>query len=161
MSFIFLFCTSWSKQNCLFRLHWSVGRILIWILEERGVRIWTGFFWPRIGTSGELLWTREWTFEFHRRRRISWLAEWRPLKKYSPLWSYLFGCEILKLMGWKYPMWHAQTSVTTSFTPHSAGCNWERCIKWETSMHYTLSSFNSNFITLLLWKACWPVELLD
>jgi hypothetical protein len=38
--------------------------------------VWTWCIWLRIGTSGGLLWTRQWTFGFHRRRGISWLAEW-------------------------------------------------------------------------------------
>jgi len=32
--------------------------------------------WLRIGTSVGLLWTRKWTFGFHKKRAISWLAEW-------------------------------------------------------------------------------------
>jgi hypothetical protein len=27
----------------------------------------TGFSWLRIGSSGGLVWTREWTFEFHKK----------------------------------------------------------------------------------------------
>jgi hypothetical protein len=38
--------------------------------------VWNGFVWLRIGTSGGLLWTQKWTFRFHKRRGISWLAEW-------------------------------------------------------------------------------------
>jgi hypothetical protein len=34
-----------------------------------------GKVWTR-GTSGGLLWTQQWTFGFHKRRGISWLAEW-------------------------------------------------------------------------------------
>jgi hypothetical protein len=31
--------------------------------------------WLRIGTSGGLLWTRWWTFRFHKMPRNSWVAE--------------------------------------------------------------------------------------
>jgi hypothetical protein len=35
---------------------------------------WDGMIWLRIGTSGGLLWTRQWTFEFHKMLRSSWVA---------------------------------------------------------------------------------------
>jgi len=35
-----------------------------------------GSIWLRIGTSGGILWTRSWTFGFHKRPEVSWLAEW-------------------------------------------------------------------------------------
>jgi hypothetical protein len=40
----------------------------------------------RMGSSGWLLWTRYWTFSFHNRRGMSWLAEWLPtsVKYYAP-----------------------------------------------------------------------------
>jgi hypothetical protein len=40
---------------------------------DSGARI--GLICLRVGTSGELLWTRQWTLWFHNIRRISWLAE--------------------------------------------------------------------------------------
>jgi hypothetical protein len=53
------------------------GRIILeWILGKQGKKVWTGFIWLRIGTSGALLRTRQWTFGFHKRWGISWLAEW-------------------------------------------------------------------------------------
>jgi hypothetical protein len=36
----------------------------------------TGFIWLRTGTSGALSWTRYWNFGCHKRRVISWQAEW-------------------------------------------------------------------------------------
>jgi len=45
-------------------------------LKGIGCWIWAGFIWLRIGTSGGILWIRQWTFEFQERRGISWLAEW-------------------------------------------------------------------------------------
>jgi hypothetical protein len=38
---------------------------------------WTRLTWPTIRTGGGLLWTRWWTFRFHKMREISWLAERR------------------------------------------------------------------------------------
>jgi hypothetical protein len=35
----------------------------------------TGFIWLWIGSSGALLWTRRWTFGFHKRWMNFWLAE--------------------------------------------------------------------------------------
>jgi len=43
------------------------GRIIL----KWSVRMRSGFTLLRIGTSGELVWTRQWTFGFHK-RRISW-----------------------------------------------------------------------------------------
>ena len=43
--------------------------------KERDGRAWTGLVWLRVGTSCRLLWTRYWTFVFHKMRWISWLAE--------------------------------------------------------------------------------------
>jgi len=36
-------------------------------------KVWTGFIWLRIGTSGRLHWTQYWTFGFYERQGISWL----------------------------------------------------------------------------------------
>jgi hypothetical protein len=36
--------------------------------------VWTGFIWLRIGTIGGLLWTRWWTFGFHKMLGSSWVA---------------------------------------------------------------------------------------
>jgi hypothetical protein len=38
--------------------------------------VWTGCIWLKIGTSGGLLWTWEWTFGLHKKRGISGLGEW-------------------------------------------------------------------------------------
>jgi len=32
--------------------------ILEWILQEQGMRVWTGFMWFMTGTIGGLFWTR-------------------------------------------------------------------------------------------------------
>jgi hypothetical protein len=53
------------------------GRLWKWEMSHRdsdldGV---FGFVWLRIGNSGRLLWTRQWTFGFHKRRTFSCLAE--------------------------------------------------------------------------------------
>jgi hypothetical protein len=42
--------------------------------ERWDVMVWTGSIWLRIGTSGGLLWTRWWTFGFHRMLGSSWVA---------------------------------------------------------------------------------------
>jgi hypothetical protein len=36
--------------------------------------VWTGLIWLRIVTSGGLLWTRYWTFGFHKILGSSWVA---------------------------------------------------------------------------------------
>jgi len=36
------------------------------ILETEGMGLWIGFDWPRIASKGELLWTRQCTFRFHK-----------------------------------------------------------------------------------------------
>jgi hypothetical protein len=36
--------------------------------------VWTGLIWLRIGTSGGLFWTRQWTFGFHEMVGGSWVA---------------------------------------------------------------------------------------
>jgi hypothetical protein len=36
--------------------------------------VWTGSIWLRIGTSGGLLWTRWWTFGFHKMVGSYWVA---------------------------------------------------------------------------------------
>jgi hypothetical protein len=37
--------------------------------------MWNRCKWIKMGSSGNLLWTRKWTFGFCGRRGISWLAE--------------------------------------------------------------------------------------
>jgi len=46
--------------------------ILNWLLDKEGGNLRTGF----VLLSGGLLWTRKWTFRFHKRWRISRQAEW-------------------------------------------------------------------------------------
>jgi hypothetical protein len=43
-------------------------------LREMKWDVWIGFIWLRIGTSGGLLWTRQWTFGFHKTLGSSWVA---------------------------------------------------------------------------------------
>jgi hypothetical protein len=49
--------------------------ILYWFVRKQDGRVWTGFIWLRIWTSGELLWTRQWTFGFHKLLETSWQAK--------------------------------------------------------------------------------------
>jgi hypothetical protein len=52
------------------------GRIILkWTCERLDGGAWTGSIWLRIGTGGELLWMRLWTFGFHKIREISWVAQ--------------------------------------------------------------------------------------
>jgi len=48
--------------------------ILKCILKEKNVRMWAGFIWLRIRSSGEFFWT-QWPFGVHKRQVISWLTE--------------------------------------------------------------------------------------
>jgi hypothetical protein len=48
-----------------------------WVLKKYDVKVWTGFIWLRLVTTGGLLWTRLETFGLHKGRWISWLAEWQ------------------------------------------------------------------------------------
>jgi hypothetical protein len=41
------------------------------------VRVWAGFIWLRVGSNVVVLWIRQCTFGFHKRRGIYWPAEWR------------------------------------------------------------------------------------
>jgi hypothetical protein len=53
------------------------GRITLrWTLGRKGSMGRTGFSWLRIGSSGGLLWTRWWTFGFHKKGYFltSWSA---------------------------------------------------------------------------------------
>jgi hypothetical protein len=64
------------------RDHWDDlgvgGRIeLSWALGRKGSMGRTGLGWLTIGSNGGLLWTRWWTFGFHKESRIflvSWLS---------------------------------------------------------------------------------------
>jgi len=42
---------------------------LKWILQNKFTKLWTEFIWLSISTIGELLPTRSWNLEFHRRQR--------------------------------------------------------------------------------------------
>jgi hypothetical protein len=48
--------------------------------------MWIGFKWLGTGSTGEFLWTRQWTFRAHKSRVISWLVE-RLLASQNGLWS--------------------------------------------------------------------------
>jgi hypothetical protein len=50
------------------------------LIGKYGGKMWTGFIWLRIETSGGLLWTRQWTFKFHKRRwMVNFLTAWVPI----------------------------------------------------------------------------------
>jgi hypothetical protein len=71
---------SFGRKNLNHRYHMEDvgigGRIILkLILEKWAGRMWTGFIWLRIGTSCWLLWTRWWTFRFHKGWDISWVAK--------------------------------------------------------------------------------------
>jgi hypothetical protein len=58
--------------------------ILKWILKEQVTTLWTEFVWLMIVPSGGLLWTRQWTFGFHKIQGISSLAgDYHPVEKDS------------------------------------------------------------------------------
>jgi hypothetical protein len=70
---------------------WYLKRENLWerdFLEDLGVdgrifnessinrmEAWTGQIWPSIRTGAQHLWTRRWSFVFHKMWRISWLAK--------------------------------------------------------------------------------------
>ena len=54
------------------------GRVILRLIFKKwNVEVWTGSNWLRIGTGGENLWMRYWTYGFHKMRGIPWLAESR------------------------------------------------------------------------------------
>jgi hypothetical protein len=56
------------------RRRW-VNNVKMYIREiGRDGMIWIGLIWLRIGTSGGLLWTRYWTFGFHKMLESTWVA---------------------------------------------------------------------------------------
>jgi len=65
---------TWRKRPLeRYRRGWEI--ILKWILKKWDGGAWTGLTWLRIGKVGRLLWTRQWTFRFHKMRKMSWLVE--------------------------------------------------------------------------------------
>jgi hypothetical protein len=76
------------------RDHWEDlgvgGRItLSWTLGRQGSMSRTGFGRLRIGSSGGLLWTRWWTFWFHKESRLLFekLSDYQLFKEYPAPWS--------------------------------------------------------------------------
>jgi hypothetical protein len=71
---------------------WSLGKSRR-LLEDninmylRGHGVW--FIWLKVG----LLWTQQWTFGIHKRRGISWLAEW-PLASQEGICCMLCCCYV-------------------------------------------------------------------
>jgi hypothetical protein len=63
------------EEKCLYEdLTLVMRMILKWILKQDG-KLWTGFIRLGTWTGGGLLWTRKWTFGFHKILWTSWLAE--------------------------------------------------------------------------------------
>jgi hypothetical protein len=46
------------------------------MLEKKGGRVWIGLIWLKVDTGYVLLLTPYWSFEFHKRLGICWLAYW-------------------------------------------------------------------------------------
>jgi hypothetical protein len=60
--------------------------ILKWIFHKQGAREWTELIWLRTESTDGLLWTREWTFCFHKMpvflTYFSFKVKWRPVVYY-------------------------------------------------------------------------------
>ena len=87
------------------------------------VRVWTWLIWLRIETGGGHLWMRQWTFRFHKKWRISWLAE-----------SQFTFQEGLCSMGW--------VSERVSEWVSDWASEWAS-LMWNSNKITTLSSHNS------------------
>jgi hypothetical protein len=61
------------------------------------VRMWTGSVWLRVVSSGRLSWTWYWTFRFHERWWIYWLA-----KRLLPSQGGLNSMELVDRYFWKF-----------------------------------------------------------
>jgi hypothetical protein len=69
---------------------------------------WIGFIWLRIGTCVGLVWTRQWTFGFHKILGLflEWLRNWQLLKNCSAPWVSEWGSfEISLSLFLLLPLW--------------------------------------------------------
>jgi hypothetical protein len=76
--------------------------------------VWIGSIWLRIGTSGGLLWTRLWTFGFHKTLGSSWVAaqlaaSQEGLSSMSRWWVRFFFIQGIQVQDF---LWSFETSPT-------------------------------------------------
>jgi hypothetical protein len=76
------------------------------------------FFWFRIKSNGSTLWTWEWTFRYHMRQQISWLAKWllssqeRLLHVSRTCIVWLGRYDWLYMSHWSQKIWHKAIQCT-------------------------------------------------
>jgi hypothetical protein len=86
------------------------------------ISVWTGFMWLRIGTSGGLLWTQQWTSELYKTMDISRVAEQlldpqdgqMPLGKPRSRWKDSIKLDFREVVQNRAP-WRALVSTTVNF----------------------------------------------
>jgi hypothetical protein len=72
--------------------------------------VWTGSNWLRIRTSGGLLWTRQWTFGFHKMVGSSWVA--------AQLAASLEGLSSVRKYYWQLQLGGGSSSFTRTGVCH-------------------------------------------
>ena len=72
-TFVFQFAIHKLKYSDM--QNYNFACCFVWVCRKWCVGVSTGSSWLRVGARGGHLWIRQWTFVFHKMRRISWLAE--------------------------------------------------------------------------------------
>jgi hypothetical protein len=62
------------KERDVKDLQYRMETTLKWILQKKGGRVWWRLIWARIESSVGPWWTQYWSFEFHKRLGMSWVA---------------------------------------------------------------------------------------
>ena len=65
----------WDLKRQFGRLRRNEWKTLYCILKKPVERAWARLMWLRTVTSAEPFWIGQWTFGFHKTRKISWLGE--------------------------------------------------------------------------------------
>jgi hypothetical protein len=124
------------RKNLRYHLNhvwWKFSFVWMWNMVFRiGSGMWNGFFWPRIGPSGELLWTRKYIFGFHKKRGIYWLV----LASRKGLCSMESARELYSL---------GQAMEAQLCARFSRCCQYEGSCLWKEQVGNTLSVVLGNF----------------
>jgi hypothetical protein len=94
----------------------------------------TGSIWLRIGTSGGLLWTRRWTFGFHKMLGSSWVAaqlaasqDGLSSMKLVTAWdcvTWKLGADEAQPSTWCPSLAHPSAPRGSRFSPRRTGRSW-------------------------------------
>jgi hypothetical protein len=111
------------------------------LILEKCVRTWKGFFWLKIGSIGELLWTCRWDFQFHKMRVIT-----------GKKWGFRRVARILESRDNKIWSWVPPGLGPKNDCAGEGQQKFSRPINWENKRDFSFSRSIDSFLFSFIYK---------